>query len=174
MYDLDRIRETVTMRDALAWYGIEADRAGFAPCPFHHDRHPSMKIYPGDRGYYCFVCAEGGDVLRFIRKMEGGSFRDAVRIAAQIGGITEERTAESAQADLERRKRADERRAAERIREELRRQWRKAIERARFLTGLAAQCTTWTETLASILTEREDMLRLADRIEERLAEYERT
>ena len=44
MYDLDRIRNTVSMRDALAHYGIAVDRAGFAACPFHHDRHPSMKI----------------------------------------------------------------------------------------------------------------------------------
>lgn len=173
MYNLDRIRETVSMRDVLDHYGIRVDRGGFAPCPFHHDRHPSMKIYPGDRGFFCFVCHEGGDVLRFIRRMEGGSFGDAVRVAARIGGIEEQRgTFEDARTELLRRERRDRRKVEEHIREELHAQWIKAVDRARMLTDLAAQCTCWTETLASILTEREDMLRLADRIDERLKAYE--
>ena len=175
MWDLDAIRQRVTMRDVLAWYGIGVDRAGFAVCPFHSDRHPSMKIYPGDRGFYCFVCHEGGDVLRFIRSKEGCSFPEAVSIAARIGGISEAgRTGDAARAELERRKRNDSRKAAERIREELHRQWILAVGRVKFLTELAAGCTVWTETLESILTEREDMRRLAERIEERLQAYERT
>lgn len=162
------------MRDVLAHYGIAVDRAGFAVCPFHHDRHPSMKIYPGDRGYFCFTCHEGGDALRFIRRMEGCSFPEAVRTAARIGGIDEMDPDGSARAEAERRKRDDARKAAERVREELRRQWILAVERARFLTGLAACCTTWTDTLEGILREREDMIRLADRLDERLARYERS
>ena len=171
MYDLGRIRATVSMRDVLGRYGIRVDRGGKAACPFHHDRHPSMKIYPGDRGYYCFVCHEGGDVLRFIQRMENCSFGEAARIAAEMGGIEDGReTAEM----RDRRNRQRERERIEQRCGELRSQWRKAVERAHMLTDLAAQCTTWTETLAGILKEREDMLRLADLIDERLNEYERT
>ena len=170
MYDLDRIRNTVSMRDALSHYGIAVDRAGFAACPFHHDRHPSMKIYPGDRGYFCFVCHEGGDALRFIQKMEGGTFGEAVKVAAGIAGIEEGMSPADrrAQADRAKLRRIHEQRCTE-----LHAQWIKAVDRARFLTSLAECFTDWTETLCSILTEREDMLRLADRIDERLAEYER-
>lgn len=170
MYDLDRIRETVTMRDVLSHYGIGVDRTGFAVCPFHNDRHPSMKVYPGDRGYFCFVCHEGGDALRFIQKMEGCSFGEALRVAAGIAGIDGETTPFERRAESERGKllRIQEKRCTE-----LHTQWIKAIERARFLTRLAECFTDWTDTLCSILQEREDMERLADRIGERLMEYER-
>ena len=158
------------MRDALAHYGIQVDRAGFAACPFHHDKHPSMKIYPGDRGYYCFVCHEGGDPLRFIQRMEGGGFAEAVKVAAGIAGIDEGMSAPErrALAEKEKLRRIHTERCTQ-----LHAQWIKAVERARELTGMAALCTTWTETLERILTEREDMLRLADRIDERLKDYER-
>ena len=29
-------------------------------CPFHDDKHPSMKL---DKRYYCFGCGEKGDLL---------------------------------------------------------------------------------------------------------------
>lgn len=87
MRDLQAIRSAVTMKDALAWYGIDTNRHGYAACPFHDDRHPSMKVYPGDRGFYCFVCHEGGDIFRFIQRMDHCSFGHAVDIAAKIGGI---------------------------------------------------------------------------------------
>ena len=170
MYDLDRIREAVTMREALAHYGITMERGGFAPCPFHNDRHPSMKVYPGDRGYYCFVCHEGGDVLHFIQKMENSSFGEAVRVAATIGGIEEcRKTMKMRQREDSRR----ERQLLERRYAQIHAQWVRATDRIHFLTDLASCFTDWTETLASILREREDMTRLAERLLERLTEYER-
>ena len=34
-----------------------------ACCPFHDDRHPSMKV---DRRFHCFACQGDGDVIDFI------------------------------------------------------------------------------------------------------------
>lgn len=37
-----------------------------ACCPFHPDRHPSMKV---DRLYHCFACGVGGDVIDFTARL---------------------------------------------------------------------------------------------------------
>lgn len=59
----------VGMRQAAEYYGYSVDRQGRCLCPFHRDRHPSMKIYPHDKGYYCFSCGSGGDVIKFVGQL---------------------------------------------------------------------------------------------------------
>ena len=59
------------MRRAAEFYGYPVDRQGRCLCPFHQDKHPSMKVYPHDRGYYCFACGEGGDVVTFVARLYG-------------------------------------------------------------------------------------------------------
>ena len=69
-------------------------REGFEPrqrgrsfwtcCPFHRERHPSMKIDPARQTFYCFGCGEHGDIITFIQKLHGYSFKDALSYL-QIG-----------------------------------------------------------------------------------------
>ena len=47
------VKERVTARQVAERYGLKVRRNGMACCPFHNDKHPSMKI---DRNYYCFAC----------------------------------------------------------------------------------------------------------------------
>lgn len=63
--DYAAIKAAVTVRDAAIRYGLTVGRDGMALCPFHGEKTPSMKIYPGDRGFYCFGCGAGGDVIEF-------------------------------------------------------------------------------------------------------------
>jgi DNA primase len=52
-------------------------------CPFHQEKTPSFTV-SADKGlYYCFGCSEGGDVLRFIEKMENLTFAEAVEQLAE-------------------------------------------------------------------------------------------
>lgn len=37
------VKQSVTAREAAELYGIAVGRGGMACCPFHDDRHPSMK-----------------------------------------------------------------------------------------------------------------------------------
>lgn len=67
--DYEEIKRLVGMRQAAEYYGFSVDRQGRCICPFHRDRHPSMKIYPHNRGYYCFSCGAGGDVITFVGKL---------------------------------------------------------------------------------------------------------
>lgn len=67
--DYEDVKRMVGMRQAAEYYGYSVDRQGRCLCPFHRDRHPSMKIYPHDKGYYCFSCGSGGDVIKFVGQL---------------------------------------------------------------------------------------------------------
>lgn len=73
------LKNLLTMRDVTERYGIDVNRAGFAHCPFHSgDRDASLKIYPGGRGWHCFGCGEGGDVISFVQKLFNLDFMGAL------------------------------------------------------------------------------------------------
>ena len=57
------VKENVTARQAAEQYGLKINRNGMICCPFHDDRHPSMKV---DKGFCCFACGAKGDVITFV------------------------------------------------------------------------------------------------------------
>ena len=73
----DDIKAMVSMMDVAKAYGIHVNRNGYAECPFHREKTPSMKIYKGSKGWHCYGCGEGGDVISFVQKYFNLSFRDA-------------------------------------------------------------------------------------------------
>lgn len=77
--DYAEIKNRVGMRQAAQYYGYPADRRGLCICPFHNDKHPSMKLYPHNRGYYCWACGSGGDVITFVSKLYGMDNESAAR-----------------------------------------------------------------------------------------------
>lgn len=68
----------LSMFGVWAKYCNEPIKRDFVNCPFHAENTASMKIYPGNKGYYCFGCHEGGDVINFVRKMFNLSFTQAI------------------------------------------------------------------------------------------------
>lgn len=56
------VKDSVTARQAAGQYGFKVNRNGMICCPFHNDRHPSMKV---DKGFCCFACGAKGDVITF-------------------------------------------------------------------------------------------------------------
>lgn len=73
------IKERVTTLDMMAHAGIQADRRGMAVCPFHGDRDASLKVYRDPRrGWYCYGCHAGGDVIDFAMRLYGVGFKEAV------------------------------------------------------------------------------------------------
>ena len=73
----DEIKQNVTMREICEMYGIAVSRGGFALCPFHADKKPSMKVYDGKRGFCCFVCDTKGSVIDFVMRVFGLDFKSA-------------------------------------------------------------------------------------------------
>ena len=71
-----QVKSQVTTRQAADRYGVRMNRSGMACCPFHDDRHPSMKI---DERFYCFGCHATGDVIDFTARLFGLSLYDAAK-----------------------------------------------------------------------------------------------
>ena len=70
------VKQSVSARQAASFYGISVSKNGMACCPFHDDRHPSMKI---DERFFCFGCGEKGDVIDFVAKLHDERLPDAAR-----------------------------------------------------------------------------------------------
>lgn len=88
-------------------------------CPFHSEKTPSFKIYPGTGGFYCFGCGAGGDVVSFAEKLFGLSPAAAARrLDADFGLGLFEAPAPDAAEDWQRRR--AERLAAEAAAEQAR------------------------------------------------------
>lgn len=75
----DEIKMRVSALDAFNLYGISVDKKGFACCPFHAEKTASMKVYGGQRGYYCFGCGKSGDVISFVCEYFDLSFKEATK-----------------------------------------------------------------------------------------------
>ena len=52
-------------------------------CPFHQEKTPSFSVAPDKGFFYCFGCQAGGDVFRFLMRMENLGFGDAAKLLAQ-------------------------------------------------------------------------------------------
>ena len=70
------MKERVTARQVAERYGLKVSRNGMACCPFHNDKHPSMKI---DRNYYCFACGAKGDAINYVAVLFGLSQFEAAK-----------------------------------------------------------------------------------------------
>jgi DNA primase len=77
-------------------------------CPFHKEKTPSFNVNPDTGLYHCFGCKESGDAIRFLEKVEGYPFAEAVRALAERAGIPieEERGAAPSEADRHKKERA--------------------------------------------------------------------
>ncbi|MDP9845579.1 DNA primase [Streptosporangium lutulentum] len=88
--DIALVRERSPIADIVGEH-IQLRNAGGGNlkglCPFHEEKSPSFNVTP-TRGYwYCFGCAEGGDVITFVRRLDHLSFGEAVEQLANRAGI---------------------------------------------------------------------------------------
>ena len=77
-------------------------------CPFHQEKTPSFSVAPEKSFFYCYGCQAGGDVFRFLMRVESIGFVDSVKLLAQKLGVS---VPEKEQSEAER--------AREREREEI-------------------------------------------------------
>ena len=80
----EAVKQSVSTREAAAFYGIKVRRNGMACCPFHDDKNPSMKV---DQRFHCFGCGEDGDVIDFTAKLFDLSPKEAAEKLAQDFGL---------------------------------------------------------------------------------------
>ena len=72
----EAIRE-LDMRNALEFYGVRFNQHGAAMCPFHKETDGSFRVK--NRYWHCFGCSETGDLIKFVRKLFGLSYADALQ-----------------------------------------------------------------------------------------------
>ena len=78
------IKQVVRVPEAAAYYGLHISRNGMACCPFHDDRHPSMKL--NERYFYCFGCGATGDVIDLVARLfDLSSFEAAQKLVQDFG-----------------------------------------------------------------------------------------
>ncbi len=87
---VEEIKARIDLSDLIASYGIAVKVAGTskkACCPFHHEKTPSFNINDAKGYYHCFGCGESGDAIKFVEKMEGLTFVEAVKKLADRCGV---------------------------------------------------------------------------------------
>lgn len=63
----ETIRNTVSAVEVARALGLNVDRHGRCSCPFHNGQDRNMKLYDGNRGFYCFVCHKAGDCISLVQ-----------------------------------------------------------------------------------------------------------
>lgn len=56
-------------------------------CPLHTDKTPSLKITPSLNMFHCFSCGFSGTILQWMVKVEGLSYRKAIKKLSEVSGV---------------------------------------------------------------------------------------
>jgi DNA primase catalytic core len=80
----ERLKKEVSIQRLAEARGIKLRRVGkelIGLCPFHDDRNPSLNIDPAKNVWSCKgACGEGGDVILWVMRAEGVSFKHALEL----------------------------------------------------------------------------------------------
>jgi len=87
--DIQLVRERSAIDEVVGEY-LQLRNAGGGSlkglCPFHDEKTPSFNVTPARGLWYCFSCSEGGDVIKFVQRIDNLNFAEAVeRLAARAG-----------------------------------------------------------------------------------------
>lgn len=90
----DQIKQVVRLEEVIErYFPLQRERSSgkalVGLCPFHDDHHPSFHVNTKEQYYKCFACGEGGDVFKFVQRMEGCDFRKALKILAGWYGLSD-------------------------------------------------------------------------------------
>ena len=80
----ETIKADVPVKQAAEHYGLKVNHNGMVCCPFHNDRHPSLKL--NEKYFYCFGCGAKGDVIDLVaRLLDLSGYEAAQKLAADFG-----------------------------------------------------------------------------------------
>jgi DNA primase len=88
--DIALVRERSPIDEVVGEY-LQLRNAGGGSlkglCPFHDEKTPSFNVTPARGLFYCFSCAQGGDVIKFVQDIDGLSFVEAIEKLAGRAGV---------------------------------------------------------------------------------------
>lgn len=80
-YNIDRIKD-IPILDVAAELGMKVSRSGSlykTLCPWHSERHPSLKLYPSNQSCACFSCRNGGSTIDLWMAVQGVDMKTAIQ-----------------------------------------------------------------------------------------------
>ena len=81
--EIERIKTETSILRLVESAGIKLTKTGkdySGLCPFHDEATPSLKVTPDKNLWHCFGCGAGGDVIEWVVKKNGVSFKHAVEL----------------------------------------------------------------------------------------------
>lgn len=87
--EITQIKAQLSIQTVLTHYNLTPDRNNRLCCPWHHDKTPSLQIYPKTNTYTCFSsnCDAGsGDQIEMIQRMEKCTKHEALQKAKVLLG----------------------------------------------------------------------------------------
>ena len=81
--EIEQIKRETDLAAVIRARGVELKPQGgdlVGLCPFHEDHHPSLHVTPGKRLWRCVACQATGNVIQFVQKYDGVSFRHAIEL----------------------------------------------------------------------------------------------
>lgn len=86
---LQELKYKIDIEDVISSYVSLKNRGNtrIGLCPFHNEKTPSFTVYPDTQSFYCFGCGAGGDVVRFISKIENLDYFDSIKLLADRAGL---------------------------------------------------------------------------------------
>ena len=81
-----KIKSAVTMEAALKRYHKLGRTRGRTSCPIHGGTHDNSLSYDDNR-WHCFVCNNGGDVIKFVMLLFNLNFKEALQKIGSDFGI---------------------------------------------------------------------------------------
>ena len=80
----ETVKASMSVPDAAKRYGLRPNHHDMVRCPFHDDRHPSLKL--NEDYFYCFGCGATGDVIDLTERLFALSpYEAAKKLAADFG-----------------------------------------------------------------------------------------
>lgn len=91
--EIDRIKHETDLAAVIRARGVELKPQGHdlvGLCPFHEDHDPSLRVTPGKGLWRCMssACGATGNVIQFVQRFDGVSFRHAYELLKNGAAFT--------------------------------------------------------------------------------------
>jgi len=81
--EIEKIKREADLAAVVRSRGVDLKPSGHdlvGLCPFHKDHEPSMRVTPGKGLWRCMSCGATGNVIQFVQRFDGVSFRHAYEL----------------------------------------------------------------------------------------------
>lgn len=89
--EIERIKHGTDLAAVIRARGVELKPSGgdlIGLCPFHDDKNPSLHVTPAKRLWRCVSCQATGNVIQFVQRFDGVSFRHAFELLKNGAAFT--------------------------------------------------------------------------------------